>query len=923
MAKNTSSLLKDIIEAITLSQPEKSDDPRFLRALKRIEKTRNTVRQTVSDVDDNIANGLYFKRILNGAMIKIGEMRREKIKSTEVKAAPDTKKEATPADVKNAEAREQADNEKIKLATEQKDNTEEVVKEQKETNKKNDVLHEDLQDIRKILGWIHQALESCNTCGSGSGLLDDFGIDPDGKKRNKKGKGGRFSRILSGARDVVSRTISSAGDIIRRTGGTVAQKTGDIFSRVGSKAGTLARSAGSVMSNTSPYIARAGSAIGGVSARAGGALASAAPAAARFLGPIAASGATGWTLGGIINEKFIEGTKAGDMIGEGIAKAMAFLGNDEAKAAVESNKKYESNTDMLMQRADDENKQKRESQEKPNNQLMKAITPWDNDKDRKDSQDRDKENNEFLSEISDSLKTLIGKGLNAIIPAAEASEILPPPGVSVATGMSPGSSTGAKRAGDISARGSYGAASKSSGASSVAAESIDKSNEIPDEVKQLRVKQADGSTKTLGELGVKTYADVQTKGGQAFSGGHNDAATLYTTAILQKELGDKFTRVTAQNDEYHHKYAPSSEHTKGYKTDFTLNGMSYEDGHKEISAKLEKYGLTEGKDFNIISQKHGTGEHIDFRLTGSGQTKMTEYAKTQNTNLATTKNQSFTKNGPAPDNFIDWVGKVDSGKSGDAALSVVYGQKNHGMDLTKMTVNEVIAQQQIWKKDNISRGLASSAAAGKFQAMDYTLRDAIASGAISGDDKFDATTQNKFGEWAALNKAGRAPVRKFVEDKEKYQRGEISQADYEKSRAAAAASLSEEWSSMPDPRLGGKSHYGKDGHNKALVSQSEMYAAMDSLPFSSAQASKEQDAAGVLAEAESMKKQDDNNKSETSTTVERTAANQQSPVQTKNKVNMALNNNSTSNTQYSPLTARNDETVIARLTDRFFSNGVI
>lgn len=47
----------------------------------------------------------------------------------------------------------------------------------------------------------------------------------------------------------------------------------------------------------------------------------------------------GQAVGGLINKKFVEGTAAGDMIGEGVAKTLALFGNEEAKAAVAANQR--------------------------------------------------------------------------------------------------------------------------------------------------------------------------------------------------------------------------------------------------------------------------------------------------------------------------------------------------------------------------------------------------------------------------------------------------------------------------------------------------------------------------------------------------------------------------------------------------------
>lgn len=150
---------------------------------------------------------------------------------------------------------------------------------------------------------------------------------------------------------------------------------------------------------------------------------------------------------------------------------------------------------------------------------------------------------------------------------------------------------------------------------------------IPPELLNTRVKASDGTTKTLSDLGVSTYGELKKKGGQAFAGGDNDAATLYATSLIQQGMGDNFDRITAQNDLYHAKNSPSSSHTKGNKTDFTVKGMSGADADRRTAEILENYGLQRGIDFNTINEydkpsAKATGGHIDFKLNESGRAKI-------------------------------------------------------------------------------------------------------------------------------------------------------------------------------------------------------------------------------------------------------------------------------------------------------------
>lgn len=49
---------------------------------------------------------------------------------------------------------------------------------------------------------------------------------------------------------------------------------------------------------------------------------------------VAGAGAAGYYVGGVINDKLIAGTKTGEVIGSGVAKTLAFFGNEDAKRAI-------------------------------------------------------------------------------------------------------------------------------------------------------------------------------------------------------------------------------------------------------------------------------------------------------------------------------------------------------------------------------------------------------------------------------------------------------------------------------------------------------------------------------------------------------------------------------------------------------------
>jgi hypothetical protein len=210
---------------------------------------------------------------------------------------------------------------------------------------------------------------------------------------------------------------------------------------------------------------------------------------------------------------------------------------------------------------------------------------------------------------------------------------------------------------------------------------------LPESVLDLRVKTEKGD-KTLRDLGVKYYSELSRLGGQAFKGGqrkwdkdylgtdsidlgrYNDPDVTWMAGEIQKSLPNKFGRVTAQNDEFHHtgevnrpfidpsatgdyedtkskehkvpmtyydyqkqryrsgnKSAKPSGHLKGTKLDFTYKTnkvKDYKKYTKDLIKKLKNnYGLEENKDYSITKYfKHGTGIHVDIGFTDNGLKKV-------------------------------------------------------------------------------------------------------------------------------------------------------------------------------------------------------------------------------------------------------------------------------------------------------------
>jgi hypothetical protein len=174
-----------------------------------------------------------------------------------------------------------------------------------------------------------------------------------------------------------------------------------------------------------------------------------------------------------------------------------------------------------------------------------------------------------------------------------------------------------------------------------------KDDEIDESVKDLRIKMSDGSIKTIRETGAKTYGELTNKGGQAFAGGNNDADTVYATSLIQQKLGSNFGRVTAVNDAWHAANKPTSKHTRGTKSDFSINNMSLQQGRDESVKALSEKGLVEGVDYKItaedkamLSKTGGTAPHIDFELTQSGKEKISSIRSKGSVSTITDNNSS-------------------------------------------------------------------------------------------------------------------------------------------------------------------------------------------------------------------------------------------------------------------------------------------
>ena len=186
---------------------------------------------------------------------------------------------------------------------------------------------------------------------------------------------------------------------------------------------------------------------------------------------------------------------------------------------------------------------------------------------------------------------------------------------------------------------------------------------LPDSVLDLRVKLKGGKTKTLRDLGVKYYSELNRLGGQAFEGGdkkvkgsdlslgkYNDPNVTWMAGEIQQILGKNFGRITAQNDFFHHfgkvnrsgktmlyydtPSGKKSGHLKGVKLDFTVyNNRGRKATKKEYERKMsilidnfkDKYNLINGVDFKFhpnVDHSGSKNRHHDLLFKESGLQKI-------------------------------------------------------------------------------------------------------------------------------------------------------------------------------------------------------------------------------------------------------------------------------------------------------------
>lgn len=186
-------------------------------------------------------------------------------------------------------------------------------------------------------------------------------------------------------------------------------------------------------------------------------------------------------------------------------------------------------------------------------------------------------------------------------------------------------------------------------------EDIDRINSnalIPDSIKNFRIKtyrknkkgEKIAESKTVEELGIKTWGELQKKGGQAFEAGYNHPEALIGTAMLSNKLAKKYPKryshlwLAGQNDNWHkrrweEKYIDSG-HLRGYKTDLSsqLKGEDaeyYTRAEEDAHEVYKEMGLEKDTHYRIIGpqdKEHGKDHenHLDIAFTKAGRKKFRE-----------------------------------------------------------------------------------------------------------------------------------------------------------------------------------------------------------------------------------------------------------------------------------------------------------
>ena len=164
--------------------------------------------------------------------------------------------------------------------------------------------------------------------------------------------------------------------------------------------------------------------------------------------------------------------------------------------------------------------------------------------------------------------------------------------------------------------------------------------------------------------------------------------------------------------------------------------------------------------------------------------------------------------GPAT-SVSELISRGESGGSYDIYNTGEAGATGTPLKLSEMSVGEVMDLQD--KKKVF--------AAGKYQVIPETLKEAVSKLSINKSDKFSPELQERiFTEYLIGSKPGRGAISKYLNS---------PTVPDEKTKHAALKQLSQEFAAVADPDTG-KSFYAGKGNNAASISSVEMLAALES-----------------------------------------------------------------------------------------------
>ncbi len=133
----------------------------------------------------------------------------------------------------------------------------------------------------------------------------------------------------------------------------------------------------------------------------------------------------------------------------------------------------------------------------------------------------------------------------------------------------------------------------------------------------------------------------------------------------------------------------------------------------------------------------------------------------------------------------------------------VYGKGVKRENLTKMSINEVIA----WQKNYTENEGSYSSAVGRYQIIRKTLEHQKGVLGLTGDELFDEEMQDRIAMSLLEGRGYTDYLNGYIDDK------------------TFMRNLSQEWAAMPEDERG-LSYYDKDGVNKALVTPETLLLAM-------------------------------------------------------------------------------------------------